>query len=54
MRRIQEKLPVEKTIWEPVSVPMVRLVAFEQMAGSVRRRRLFRATLGRKTLRTTE
>jgi hypothetical protein len=32
VRRIQEKKPVEKTIWEPVSVPMARFIAFEQMA----------------------
>jgi hypothetical protein len=30
VRRIQEKLPVEKTIWQPVSVPMARFIAFEQ------------------------
>lgn len=39
MRRIQEILPVEKTIWEPVSVPIARFMAFEQMARAFRRRR---------------
>lgn len=50
MRRIQEKQLAEETVWEPVSVPMARFTAFEQMARSVTRRR---AKLGRKGLRTT-
>jgi hypothetical protein len=54
VRRIQEKLPVEKSIWEPVSVPMARFIAFEQMAGSVRRKRRFRVRLDRNGRRTTK
>jgi len=47
VRRIQEKPPIEKTIWQPVSVPMARFIAIEQIARSARRRRRFRVTLGR-------
>lgn len=53
MRRIQEKQPIEKTIWEPISVPMARFVAFEQMASSAKGRRRFRVKLGRKRLRAS-
>lgn len=49
--RIQELQPVEKRIWEPISVPMARFVAFEQMARSAKGRRRFRVKLGRKGLR---
>lgn len=53
VRRIQEKQLAAEMVWEPVSVPMARFTAFEQMARSVTRRRRFRAKLARKGLRTT-
>jgi hypothetical protein len=53
VKRIQEKKPVEETIWEPVSLPLARFIAFEQMAKSVRRRRRSGTALVRRLLRTS-
>lgn len=54
MRRIQEKLPVDKTIWQPISVPMARFIALEQMARSAKHRSRFKLTLRRNSLRTAK